>query len=118
MKTNSVLYFDYIAFVDVYYSGDIDPVARVFIPNDVYWSSAITGLLEYAWVVTQNVLGSWSIGEYYSDGELNMDYRSGVDVLKPLVDGLGHRSTMIGDIFVYHGVRYMADVIGFKRVDK
>lgn len=77
--------------------------------------------LEYAWLRTNNIHGSWSRGEFVN-GEINNDFSE--DVVKvvdlPEFDGkvFGHRSSMIGDIFVIDGTKYRVAGHGFKAVSE
>lgn len=77
--------------------------------------------LEYAFRWTQNLNGSWSIKEKTLDGFDNDDYNELVTVEEPLRDGLGHRSSMMGDIFVIHtgtnAYAYEVDFFGFKKAE-
>ena len=77
--------------------------------------------LEYAWRWTNNVEGSWSIKERLLDGRDNGDFNEHVEVIAPLhVDEngkrWGHRSSMMGDIFVADGKRYVVATFGFEEV--
>ena len=64
--------------------------------------------LEYAYRWTNNVMGSWSIKEQYlptrkGEPALNGDYNDDVTVLAPRPDGMGQRSTMMGDHMIVIG---------------
>lgn len=72
--------------------------------------------LEYAFHRTQNINGSWSKEDI---GETNFDWSDDVTEIAPLqvIDGVeyGHRSSMVGDIFVVEGHgTYTVDFFGFK----
>ncbi len=73
--------------------------------------------LEYAFARTQNIWGSWSKGEFFENGERNQDY-SAMVCAAPLVDGLGHRSSMVGDTFTINEADaiyiFAVDTFGFK----
>ena len=77
---------------------------------------------EYAFSRTQNIFGSWSMGPSFEDGEHNEDYSENVDVIMPLatVGGrkYGHRSSMIGDLFIVNGNIYVCKVLGFELYQK
>lgn len=78
--------------------------------------------LEYAYRYTNNVMGSWSIKEEYlplHDGSMieNGDYNEDVTVLYTRPDGMGQRSSMMGDRFVVDGVVYKCAAFGFKEVE-
>ena len=77
--------------------------------------------LEYAYRYTNNVMGSWSIKEEYlpmRDGTMieNGDYNEDVTVLYTRPDGMGQRSSMMGDRFVVEGVVYECAAFGFTAV--
>ena len=64
--------------------------------------------LEYAYRWTNNVMGSWSIKEQYlptrkGEPALNGDYNDDVTVLASRPDGMGQRSTMLGDCMIVIG---------------
>jgi hypothetical protein len=78
--------------------------------------------LEYAYRYTNNVMGSWSIPEQYlplRDGGTteNGDYNPDVTVLCTRPNGMGLRSSMIGDRFIIDDVVYKCDVFGFKELE-
>lgn len=90
-------------------------VATVDAPDNL----TLEGALEYAWRWTNNVEGSWSIKEAWLSGQENGDFNERVEVTAPLhVDPAGktwgHRSSMVGDIFVADGQRFRVDVFGFE----
>lgn len=67
------------------------------------YNGNIEDSLEYAYVATQNVFGSWSMGEYL-DGIKNEDYNPNIILLEELEEyqgkPCGFRSTSVGD-FMY-----------------
>jgi hypothetical protein len=72
--------------------------------------------LEYAFTRTQNISGSWSKEDI---GVTNFDWSADVTEIAPLpvIDGeeYGHRSSMVGDVFVVEGHgTYTVDHFGFK----
>lgn len=73
--------------------------------------------LEYAYVRTQNIQGSWS----RNDIENNPDYSEDVTVLAdlPVVDGktYGLRSTSMGDYMLLDNKTYKVAMCGFKEVN-
>ena len=78
-------------------------------------------LLEFAYVRTQNHMGSWSQGPEFEDGERNSDFHPAITVIELLhVDEQGrtwgHRSSMMGDIFKIKGKSYEVDFIGFEEI--
>ena len=73
--------------------------------------------LEYAYRWTNNVMGSWSIKEKNLDGfGKNGDYNPDVTVMAPLVDGMGLRSTSMGDQMLFEGKKYKVEIMGFKEI--
>ncbi len=77
--------------------------------------------LEYAYRWTNNVMGSWSIKKTSfpdpANGDrINGDYNEDVTVLAPRADGMGLRSTSMGDRMIADGVTYKVDIMGFKKV--
>lgn len=100
-------------FVDVLHSGRL--VAREKVDADL----AVEAQLEQAWRATQNIEGSWSVGQTYQDGSTNFDYNPFVTVMAPLHerDGktYGLRSSMVGDLFVLGDDTYEVDHIGFRK---
>ena len=63
--------------------------------------------LEYAWRYTNNVVGSWSL-------KIGGDANDDVEVVASREDGLGLRSSMIGDRFyVKYGEAYEVAMCGF-----
>ena len=93
-------------------------VAIVSVPEEISAFGTTTDCLEYAYRWTNNVLGSWSIKQKtFEDGLENGDYNEDVTVLYTLPDGMGQRSSMMGDRFVVDGVVYKCAVFGFKKVE-
>ena len=92
--------------IEVHYAGI--HVATV----DAFGRGGTEEVLDYAFRWTQNLEGSWST----KDG--NPDNNTDVTVIAPLPvhDGrtMGHRSSMVGDIFILDGVRYRVDSFGFE----
>lgn len=103
-----------MAKIEVYHSGE--HVANINYPLPI---TDVIHALEYAWRWTNNVEGSWSIKEeQFSDGSRNGDYNPNVEVVAPLKDyggrKLGHRSSMVGDVFKIDGKAYTVASFGFK----
>jgi len=95
--------------VEVYFQGDIH-VATINAPDNLDRDNA----LEYAFMATQNIEGSWSQPN-------NPDYSPSITVRLPLrvVNGrvMGHRSSMVGDRFVTPGGNiYEVSSFGFTEV--
>ena len=73
--------------------------------------------LEYAYRWTNNVMGSWSRPEKtFENGETNGDYNPFVTTLAPLRNGMGLRSTSMGDEMVVDGKTYKVAMLGFEEV--
>lgn len=68
--------------------------------------------LEFAFRSTNNVIDSWSAGERdYTNG----DWHDGINVLEPLKNGMGHRSSMVGDVFGFGTCSYKVAMCGFEK---
>ena len=111
-----VIYFDPA-------TSAMDTVALVNVPkHQMGFKEADLDACEYAFTRTQNIFGSWSMGPTFEDGEHNEDFSENVEVIMPLmtVGGrkYGHRSSMIGDLFVVNCNIYMCDTFGFKLYEK
>ena len=73
--------------------------------------------LEYAYRWTNNVMGSWSRPEKtFSNGDKNGDYNPAVTTLAPLHDGMGLRSTSMGDEMIVDGKTFKVAMLGFEEV--
>ena len=66
--------------------------------------------LEYAYRWTQNIMDSWSL-------KLPMDGNDDVTVMGEIVDGLGLRSTSVGDQILVGTEKYVVAPFGFKTLD-
>ena len=98
VKTDSYISVYHRAFEDV---AEIKKVAEVSVNKNADLESNV----DFAWRVTQNIEGSWSKGQYFSNGEVNEDYSPYIKVVAPLEIGSdgkewGHRSSSIGDVYV------------------
>lgn len=77
---------------------------------------------EYAFRHTQNIDGSWSQGELINYDHVHMidnpDFNPDVEVIAPLPSHLGrtygHRSSMVGDLFVVNERIYVCASFGFQ----
>ncbi len=109
--------------VEVFHGNEL--VAIVTVPR-AYEAASVEHSLEYAYRWTNNIDGSWSKGETIElNGAIyeNPDYNVNVEVVKPLSvdkDGneWGHRSSMMGDKFVYDGVPYVCASFGFDMISE
>lgn len=104
-------------------AGEFVHVANVNVPkHQLGFKNDELDACEYAFTRTQNIFGSWSKGPSFEDGEHNEDYSENVEVIQPLVTfngkSYGHRSSMIGDLFVVNGNIYICNTVGFKLYQK
>lgn len=84
---------------------------------DVPELPSVNEMLEYAYRWTNNVMGSWSIKEeYFEDGSKNGDYNPNVTVMAPLEDGMGIRSTSVGDQILVGNTKYKVASCGFEKI--
>ena len=74
--------------------------------------------MEYAYRWTINVMGSWSRKEkFFEDGTENGDYNENVTVMAPLhEDGMGLRSTSMGDQMLVGTKKYEVAMCGFEEI--
>ena len=75
--------------------------------------------LEYAYRWTNNVMGSWSRDEeVFEDGTPNGDYNPAVTRVAPLhEDGMGLRSTSMGDQMLVGNKKYVVARFGFETLE-
>ena len=93
-------------------TGDVTGFTSVALVDVTDFSNhGVEEQLEYAYRYTNNVMGSWSkkIGE---------DANDDVTVLIEREDGLGLRSTSIGDRMEVNGIEYRVAIAGFKEIMK
>ena len=101
----------------------MDTVALVNVPkHQLGFGSDEQDACEYAFARTQNVFGSWSKGPQFEDGQSNEDFSENVEVIQPLLTcggkEYGHRSSMVGDLFVVNGNIYVCKGIGFELCER
>jgi hypothetical protein len=72
--------------------------------------------LEYAFRWTNNVMGSWSIKEEYLGNTKNGDFNEDVTVLYNRPDGMGQRSTSMGDQMLLGTTKYKVAAFGFEEI--
>ena len=96
-------------------TGDVEGFTPVAVVNAVDIDD-VNEALEYAYRWTNNVMGSWSIQEEVINGYENGDLNHWVTVLVKREDGMGLRSSMMGDRFEVDGVDYRVAMAGFKKV--
>ena len=116
MQVVKVIYFDSE-------TKKFEPVALVKVPaHQTGFNAGDTDALEYAFTRTQNIFGSWSKGPQFEDGETNEDFSENVVPIAPLPTylgrTLGHRSSMVGDLFAIDGKIYICKGIGFELYEK
>ncbi len=104
-------------------AGEFVHVANVNVPkHQLGFKNDELDACEYAFARTQNIFGSWSRGPVFEDGEHNEDFSENVDVIKPLATyngkAYGHRSSMMGDLFVVNGNIYICKAVGFELYQK
>ena len=84
---------------------------------DVDDNMKVNAALEYAYRWTNNVMGSWSRPEKtFDNGESNGDYNPFVTTLAPLHNGMGLRSTSVGDQMIVEGKTFEVAMMGFEEV--
>ncbi|MBD80480.1 MAG: hypothetical protein CL840_16305 [Crocinitomicaceae bacterium] len=92
---------------------------------DASFTTDVEEALDSAYIATQNMMGSWSMGKQFEDGTPNQDFDERIKVHAPLhiQDGktYGLRSTSMGDAAVVFpadgGVEvWNCEMIGWKRV--
>ena len=66
--------------------------------------------LEYAYRWTQNIMDSWSL-------KMPMDGNDDVTVMGEIVDGMGLRSTSMGDQILVGTEKYVVAPMGFTTLD-
>ena len=91
-------------------TGDVEgftPVALVDVTD--LSNHAVEEQLEYAFRYTNNLMGSWS-------KKIGADANDDVEVLIEREDGLGLRSTSMGDRMEINGTEYRVAMVGFKEV--
>ncbi len=92
------------------FEDEAKKVALVNVPAEI---SDVEEALEYAYRWTNNVMGSWS----RSDIDNNGDYNPNVSRLAPLhEDGMGLRSTSMGDEMIVDGKTFKVAMLGFEEV--
>ena len=86
---------------------------------DVDESLPLINKLEYAYRWTNNVMGSWSRDEkVFEDGTPNGDYNPAVTRVAPLhEDGMGLRSTSMGDQMLVGNKKYVVAMMGFETLE-
>ena len=81
---------------------------------DVDENLSLSEKLEYAYRWTNNVMGSWS----RSDLEDNGDFNPAVTRVAPLhEDGMGLRSTSVGDQMLVGNKKYVVASFGFETLE-
>jgi len=65
--------------------------------------------LEYAYRWTQNIMDSWSL-------KMEEDGNDDVEVMFKREDGMGLRSTSMGDQMLFEGKKYKVAMVGFEEL--
>ena len=68
-----------------------------------------TEALEYAYRWTQNIMDSWSL-------KMPQDGNDDVTVMGEIVDGMGIRSTSVGDQILFGTTKYKVAPCGFEEI--
>tara|TARA_B100000683_G_C12490736_1_gene554482 strand:+ start:1058 stop:1348 length:291 start_codon:yes stop_codon:yes gene_type:complete len=68
-----------------------------------------TDALEYAYRWTQNLMDSWSL-------KMPQDSNDDVTVVGEIVDGMGIRSTSMGDQMLLGNTKYKVAMCGFEKI--
>ena len=86
---------------------------------DVDPSLSLNKKLEYAYRWTNNVMGSWSRDEeVFEDGTPNGDFNPAVTRVAPLHEnGMGLRSTSMGDQILVGNKKYVVAMMGFETLE-
>ena len=77
---------------------------------DVDESLSLIDKLEYAYRWTQNIVGSWSL-------KIGDDANSNVTVMGDISDGMGLRSTSMGDQILVGNKKYVVARMGFETLE-
>ena len=77
---------------------------------DVDESLSLIDKLEYAYRWTQNIVGSWSL-------KIGDDANSNVTVMGDISDGMGLRSTSMGDQVLVGNKKYVVAMMGFETLE-
>ena len=85
-------------------------VAEVTAPAD---TSSVESALEYAYRWTNNVMGSWSRDDLEDNGDYNPAVKRVADLHK---DGMGLRSTSMGDMMHVDGRSFEVAMMGFQEL--
>ena len=95
--------------------GEAIKVAEV----NVTHTTEVMEALEYAYRWTNNVMGSWSRDEeVFEDGTPNGDFNPAVTRVAPLhEDGMGLRSTSMGDQMLVGNKKYVVAMMGFETLE-
>ena len=103
-----------VAVIHTAFEDSPNTVAFVDVPDGTDHESAMS----YAYRWTNNVMGSWSRDEkVFSNGETNGDFNPNVTRIAPLhEDGMGLRSTSMGDEMIVDGKTFKVAMLGFEEV--
>ena len=95
-----------VAVIHTAFEDKPSTVAFVNVKEDM----SLSEKLEYAYRWTQNIMDSWSL-------KLPMDANDDVTVMGEIVDGMGLRSTSVGDQILVGTEKYVVAPMGFTTLD-
>jgi len=96
-----------VAVIHTAFEGKPSTVAFVEIPND---AESVIDKLEYAYKWTNNIHGSWSL-------KIGNDANPNVTVVGDISNGMGLRSTSVGDQILVGTEKYVVARMGFETLD-
>ena len=96
-----------VAVIHTAFEDKPSTVAFVEIPND---AESTIDKLEYAYKWTNNIHGSWSL-------KIGNDANPNVTVVGDISDGMGLRSTSVGDQMLLGTEKYVVAPMGFETLD-
>ena len=96
-----------VAVIHTAFEGKPSTVAFVEIPDD---AESTIDKLEYAYKWTNNIHGSWSL-------KIGNDANPNVTVVGDISDGMGLRSTSVGDQMLLGTEKYVVAPMGFETLD-
>ena len=96
-----------VAVIHTKFEGEPSTVAFVKVPED---AETLTDKLEYAYKWTNNIHGSWSL-------KIGNDANPNVTVVGDISDGMGLRSTSMGDQMLVGNKKYVVAMMGFETLE-
>ena len=95
-----------VAVIHTAFEDKPSTVAFVEVPDD---AKSTIDKLEFAYRWTQNIMDSWSL-------KMPEDGNDDVTVMGEIVDGMGIRSTSVGDQILFGTTKYKVAPCGFEEV--